>query len=173
MKRMLLSAMAALALMPSVARGAASHTVDLASGRVDGHPVLGRTIAGVTAALGRPDFRVISQSRYRIGWGSRHNFAIEVIFHRSGGSQRAWSIAFEKGPVRDVSTGELLGRTPESLQTAVVAGHADTFRLVRSYHCSARRCVGEFAPRPGHALHLTFGAHAALGTWLTLWREST
>jgi hypothetical protein len=171
MKRMLLAAMTAFVLMPSVAHGTANRTVDLASGRVDGHPVLGRTVAGVTASLGRPDFRVASQSRYRLGLGSRQNFSIEVIFGRRGGIQRAWSIAFERGPVSDVRTGELLGRTPESLETAIATAHADTFWLVRSYHCTARRCLGEFAPRPGHALHLSFGTRPALGTWLTLWRE--
>jgi hypothetical protein len=173
MKRVLLpAAMAVFVCVPSVAHGATSHTVDLATGRVDGHPVLGRTIAGVTAGLGRPDFRIVSPSRYRLGWGDRHNFAVEVIFRRRGGVQRAWSLAFERGNVRDVRAGALLARTPEALQTTLVASYGDTLRLVQSYHCKAGRCVGEFAPRPGHGLHLTFGSRPTLGTWMTLWQVS-
>jgi hypothetical protein len=173
-RMLLLSTIAVVVLMPSVARGAASHTVDLASGRVDGHLVLGRTIAGVTAGLGRPDFRVVSQAGYRIGWGDRRNFSIEVIFRRSGRIQRAWSIAFQRGQVRDAKAGELLSRTtPEALQRTLLASYENTFRLVRSYHCNARRCVGELGPRPDHTLHLTFGSLPTLGTWVTLWQAST
>jgi hypothetical protein len=167
------AAMAVFVLVPSVAHGAATHTVDLASGRVDGHPVLGRTVAGVTAGLGRPDFRVISPSRYRIGWGDPHDFSFEVLFRRQDGVQRAWSLAFERGQFRDVRAGVLLGRTPEVLQLSLVATYGDMFRLVRSYHCKAGRCVGEFAPRPGRDLHLTFGSRPVLGTWVTLWQAST
>jgi hypothetical protein len=171
-RSLLLLASAVVVLAPSSAKGAtATRAVDLTTGRVDEHRVLGRTIAGVTAALGRPDFRIVSQSGYRLGWGDRRNFSIEVIFRRSGGVQHAWSIAFEGGRVRDVRVGELLGRTPEALEKTLVAGYGDTFRLTRSYHCKAGRCVGEFAPRPGHTLHVTFGSHPVLGTWLTLWQK--
>jgi hypothetical protein len=152
------------------AQAVTGHTVDLTSGRVDGHAILGRTIAGVTAALGRPDFRVGPQSRYRIGWGDRSNFSIEVIFHRSGNVQRAWSIAFERGPVRDAKLGDLLSRNSRSLQAATLARYGDAFKVVRPYACKASYCVGEFAPRAGSLLHLTFGTRRTFGTWLTVWK---
>lgn len=171
MKRLLLLlTLAVLALPAAGARGATHHTVDLTTGRVDGHPILGRTIAGVTAALGRPDFRVGPQSHYRIGWGDRFNFSIEVIFRRSGGVQHAWSIAFERGPLRDAKLGDLLGRSSSSLQAAILARYGDTFTLVRPYACRSGNCVGEFAPRAGARVHLTFGTHRVLGTCLTVWQ---
>jgi hypothetical protein len=152
------------------AQAATDHTVDLTSGRVDGHAILGRTLAGVTAALGRPDFRVGPQSRYRIGWGDRSNFSIEVIFHRSGNVQRAWSVVFERGHVSDPKIGEMLSRNSRSLQAAILARYGDAFKIVRPYACTASYCVGEFAPRTGSLLHLTFGTLGALGTWLTVWK---
>jgi hypothetical protein len=56
MRLALLSATSMVAFV-SGAAGATSWTVDLASGHINGHRVLGRTVSGVTAALGRPDFR--------------------------------------------------------------------------------------------------------------------
>ena len=172
MRRLLILAMLAVLALPAAAGavGASAHTVDLAKGYVDGHRILGRTIAGVTAGLGRPDFRIGPTSSYRIGWGSRSNFSIEVIFRRIGGVQRAWSIAFERGPIRDPKLGDALARTPPSLQAAVLARYADNFKLVRAYACREGRCVGEFAPRTHSSLHLTFGTHRPLGTWFTVWQ---
>ena len=59
MKRLLplLLSMFAVGFAAVGARAAAGHTIDLGTGRVDGHRILGRSIAGVTAALGRSDFR--------------------------------------------------------------------------------------------------------------------
>ena len=168
MKRLpLLIGLAALALS-SGAAGAVPRTVDLATSTVDGHRVLGRTVAGVTAALGRPDFRSGQRSRYVLGWGGRPNFSIEVIFRPVGGVEHAWSIAFERD-VRDVKLGDLLGRSSNALQAAVSKSYGDRFRLERPYACENRACVGEFAPRKG-TLYLTFGTRPKLGTWLTVWQ---
>lgn len=170
MSRLLLVFGIAVLGFPIGALGASARTVDLASGRVDGHRILGRTIAGVTAALGRPDFRAGPRSRYVIGWGDRSDFRVEVIFRRSGGVERSWSVVFERGPVRDAKLGELLGRSSTALQEAVLNRYGDTFALVRPYRCtSIHYCVGEFASRTG-SVHLTFGTHGALGTWLAVWR---
>jgi hypothetical protein len=92
-----------------------------------------------------------------------------VIFRRSGGVERAWSIVFERGSVRDVKVGDLLQRSA-ALQKAVIAQYGTTFRLVRSYACKHRtECSGEFAARNG-SIHLTFGTQAVSGTWLTIWK---
>jgi hypothetical protein len=163
-------AVAALGVGAASSVASAGRTVDLTSGRLDGSRVLGQTVAQVTAALGRPDYRLPSP-RYRIGWGQRPDFAVEVLFRRSHGILRAWSIAFERGPVRDVKLGDLLGRRSAALQRAVRSQYADSLTLVRPYACKGNgECVGEFAPRPGSHLHLTFGTHRVLGTWLTLWQ---
>jgi hypothetical protein len=143
-------------------------SVDLASGRVDGHRVLGITVTQVTAALGRPDFRVGPRSRLRIGYGTRGDFSTEVLFRLSGGVQRAWSIVFERGPVRDSKVGDLLRRST-ALQRAILAKYGTMFWLVRSYACKNKECVGEFAARNG-SLHLTFGTQPVTGTWLTIWK---
>ncbi len=167
MRRLLLLSTLAVLVIPAVgAQATTGRSVDLANGRVDGHRVLGLSVAQVAAALGRPDFRVGPRSYYRIGYGTPSNFSTEVIFRRSGGIQRAWSIVFERGPVRDVKVGDLLQRSG-ALQKAILAKYGTTFRLVRSYACKKKECVGEFAARSG-PIHLTFGTLPVTGTWLTI-----
>jgi len=169
MRRPLLLVVLAVAAVPMAgARAATSHSVDLASGRVDGQQILGRTIAGVTAALGRPDFRIGPTSRSRIGWGTPSRFSTEVIFRPSAGIQHAWSIVFERGLVRDAKVGNLL-QPSAALQRAILAKYGTTFKLVRPYACKTEQCVGEFAARSG-PLHLTFGTQPVTGTWLTIWK---
>ena len=169
MKRLLVvCALAMLALPAAGAQATRSQSVDLATGRVDGHSILGRTVAQVTAALGRPDFRVGPRLRHRIGYGTPSNFSTEVIFRRSGGVERAWSIVFERGSVRNAKVGDLLQRSG-GLQDAVLTHYGTTFRLVRSYGCKRTGCSGEFAARSG-VIHLTFGTQPASGTWLTIWK---
>jgi hypothetical protein len=169
MKRLLLLCTLAVLAIPTVEEQATTRrSVDLATGHVNGHRVLGLTVAQVTAALGRPDFRVSPRSRYRIGYGPQSGFSTEVIFRLSGGVQRAWSVVFERGPVRDMKVGDLLQRST-ALQTAILTKYGTTFRLVRSYACKSKgQCSGEFAARSG-PLHLTFGTQPVTGTWLTIW----
>jgi len=168
MKRLVLLSTLAVLAFPASAAASATHVVDLASGRLDGQVIFGHTVAGVTAALGRPDFRSGPRGVYRIGWGTRPNFSLEVIFRPIGGVERAWSIVFERGPARDVKLGDLLGRSPRALQSAVRSRYADTFTLLRPYGCKAGRCGGEFVARSG-SIHLTFGTQRTLGTWVTVW----
>ena len=166
---LLLFALAVPAFPAAVAQATPGHTVDLASGRVDGHSILGNTITQVTAALGRPDFRVGPSSRHRIGYGTPSNFSTEVIFRRSGGVERAWSIVFDRGPVRDSKVGNLLQRS-NAVQKAVLAHYPTTFKLVRAYACkNTTECSGEFAAR-NDLIHLTFGTQPVSGTWLTIWK---
>jgi hypothetical protein len=169
MKRLLVVCALGMLALPAIgAQAAPSHTVELATGRIDGHSILGRTIAQVTAVLGRPDFRVGPRLRHRIGYGTPSNFSTEVIFRRSGGVERAWSIVFERGLVRDAKIGDLLQRSA-GLQDAVLANYGTTFRLVRSYACKRTGCSGEFAARNG-GIHLTFGTQPVSGTWLTIFK---
>ena len=153
----------------AVGQATTAHSVDLASATIDGHRVLGRTVAGVTAVLGRPDFRAGNQQRYRVGRDEPTDFSLEVLFRRSGGTLRAWSVVFERGAVRDPKLGDLLARLPVSLQAAIRSRYADRYRLLRGYHCRANGdCVGEFA-QPSGSLRLSFGTEPAHGRWLTLW----
>jgi hypothetical protein len=168
MKRQLLLCTLAVLAMPAAGPHATTGTsVDLATGDVNGHRVLGLTVAQVTAALGRPDFRAGPRSRYRIGYGLQSGFSTEVIFRPNSGVQRAWSIVFERGSVRDVKVGDLLQRSP-ALQQAIFDKYDSRFRLIRPYACKQKLCVGGFAARDG-ALHLTFGTQRITGTWLTIW----
>jgi hypothetical protein len=168
MKRLLvLSTLAVLALPAVGAQATTGQSVELANGRVNGHRILGLTVAQVTAALGSPEFREGPVSRYRIGYGAQSNFSTEVIFRRSGGVERAWSIVFERGAVRDLKVGDLLQRST-AIQRAILDKYGTTFRLVRSYACRSKVCAGEFAARSG-LLHLTFGTQPVTGTWLTIW----
>jgi hypothetical protein len=168
MKRLaLLSALAVLGTPAAAAHATTSLSVDLANGRIDGHRVLGLTVAQVTAALGHPDFHAGPQSRYRIGYGTLRDFSTEVLFRPSGGVERAWSIVFERGPVRDARVGDLLQR-PAALQRAILAKYGSAFRLGRTYACKRKQCVAELDETSG-ALHLTFGTQPVTGTWLTIW----
>ena len=107
-----------------------------------------------------------------VGWGERPNFSFEVVFRPISGVERAWSVAFERGPVRDVKLGDLLGRSSVSLQRAVRSRYADAFALVRPYACKRGLCVGEFAARSG-SLHVSFGTQPKLGTWVTVFHAPT
>lgn len=70
MMRLLLVAVMAVLALPAGAAGASGYTVDLTTARVDGHTILGRNVAGVTAALGRPDFHGGQRRTYMLGWGT-------------------------------------------------------------------------------------------------------
>lgn len=171
MKGLLVVAATAVLALPAGAAGASGHTVDLTTGRLDGRTILGRTVAGVTAALGRPDFHGGSRQTYMLGWGVRPNFSVEVRFHLAGGVERAWSMSFEHG-VRDTRLGDLLGRSSPALQAAILRGYADAFKLVRPYRCKSTICSGDFAQRAG-PLRLTFGTQPkSLGTWLNVYRST-
>jgi hypothetical protein len=75
---------------------------------------------------------------------------------------------FRRAPLRDSRVGELLGRTPTSLQAAIRRKYADVYSVVRSYRCRAHSCAGEFAQRDG-PLHVTFGTLPAERTYLAIW----
>jgi hypothetical protein len=144
--------------------------LDLSTGTVDGTRVLGRSVAGVTAALGRPDFRLAGGECCRIGWGTPTEFSIEVLFRHSRSAWRSWSIVFRRGGlVVDVRIGDLPNRPSPALQHQVIAKYGKTYRLVRMYACRTKGfCSGEFAQRGG-LLHFAFGTERRGGTWVTLW----
>jgi hypothetical protein len=154
--------MAAVLLLAVLALAAPGHRIDLATGAFDGHTVLGRSVARVTAALGRPDFR----SRTRVGWGRPADFSYEVIFRPRNGALRAWSIVLERGPIRDPKVGDLLRPRSRGLAAAIRAHYP--YEPVRAYRCAGRICSGELA-QSGGPLRVTYGTTSARGKWVTIW----
>jgi hypothetical protein len=168
-----ISAVVAGALIAgSAANVRPAHTLELSAGRVDGHVVLGRTLAGVRAILGRPTFTRRTRWWYRAIWGRREDFRVMVIFSRAA-RFRATSIVFERGPLVDRKLGSVLALTPTRFQTAVEDRYGDHFVLVRPYRCRSKGlCTGVFDSRDGR-LHITFGRTGQRGTFITMWRSST
>lgn len=120
-------------------------SIDLGTGKVDGHVVLGRTMAGVTAALGQPTQSFPAQQPSTMRYGSPWN--VQVLFRREHGALRAWSIVVLDSKL-----------TPAKVQRAVRERYADRYKLVRSYACRPPfGCRGDFAPTGTHTLHLGFG----------------
>lgn len=155
--------------VPAAVFAAGGHRIDLTSGEFDGHEVLGRSVADVTAVVGRPDFVSGSRRLRRLGWGRRDSFSFAVLFRPVNGRLRARTLIFESGSARDVSIGDVLRRTPKGLQSVIESKYANAFVLVRSFRCrSAGLCTGEFKSVDS-SLHLTFGRTARRGTFLTVW----
>ena len=144
-------------------------TIDLASGRLGGRTVLGRTVAGVTAGLGRPDERVRGVARYSLRYEpsspQRGSWGVQILFRRDHHALRAWSIVVVDPSFREPRIGTLLRLTPSALEKAVLASYRDRYLLLRPYQCTTkpRRCRGELGPTGEGRLHLGIGALTASG----------
>jgi hypothetical protein len=161
----------ALALVAATTAAAPrQHTVDLATGRFDGHAVLGATPARVRTMLGTPSRTSGPSTRRVLAWLRPGGaLAYEVIFAERGGREHAVTLALETGAFRDPRLGNLLVRKPRSLAAGVRTRYGDLYRLVRPLaRTPGGVLVGEFEQRAG-PLRVTFGAHGRLGTFLTLW----
>lgn len=139
-------------------------TIDLASGRLGGRPVLGRTVAGVTAALGRPDQRVPGVARYTLRYEPTSprlgNWGVQILFRRDHRALRAWSIVVADPSFREPRIGMLLRLAPSALEKAVMADYGDRYSILRPYHCTTkpRQCRGELGPTGEGRLGLGIGA---------------
>jgi hypothetical protein len=100
----------------------AAFQIALASGRVDGHPVLGRSIESVESSLGRP----ASVERYPVRVDVRYP-GLEVIF--ADGHHASALLASGTAP-------------PAAMRRTL----RDTtgLRESRPYHCDRRGCFGTF-----------------------------
>ena len=167
--RTLLAVVAVLVLAPPSGIASDAHRVSLATGELDGRQVLGRSIAEVTAVLGKPDFTSGPRRRLRVGWGRPDDFTLAVLFSPVDGRLRARTLVFERGTVRDDRVGNLLARTPKSLQAAIASRYGSELVLVRRYQCRTRGlCVGEFKTTDA-SLHVTFGRTIGRSTFVTVW----
>ena len=123
--------------------GGAVH-FDLAAGTVDGHPVLGLSVAAIRSTLGPPDYVERYVRRVDLGYGRRSRPRVEVIFNGT-----AWALDFEDPSDVEARLGRLLERTPRALQALIARRYAGVFRLVRSYRCDPKGCFGLFFNRDG------------------------
>jgi hypothetical protein len=110
-----------------VAAVAAFH-IAFASGRVNGHAVLGRSIKAVEASFGRPR----SVERYPIRVDIRYQ-GLEVIF----ADGRHASALLVTGTAR-----------PAVMRRELQ--HTTGLREARAYHCDRRGCFGTFFSTDGH-----------------------
>lgn len=167
--RVLVAGIAALTIT-ATAVASTRYQVDLATGNLDGKRVLGGSLADVRTTLGRPDFIAGPRNRRLVAWGGRAgSFRVAVLFRPAGNRLLARTLVFESGSIRDAKIGDLLGRSPRSLQLAVESNYSGMFALVRPYRCrTAGLCTGEFAARSG-GLHVTFGRTSRRGTFVTIW----
>ena len=145
------------------------HTVNLANGKFDGRAILGLTPAQVRTVLGKPDSAGGSKARYQLIWGTFPNIRFTVIFTKRGTHERAVVLAFETGIFRDPKLGDILERRPSAFQSAMRASYGDVYRLVNPLkHKPGGLYAGEFRQRDG-TLHVSFGTHLKLGTFVTVW----
>jgi hypothetical protein len=145
------------------------HRLDLSTGRVNGWAVLGRTSAGVSSLLGRPDFRGGPARRPYETWGRRADWSLKVFYRCEGSRFRAWSLVFERGPVVDPRLGNILALKPTRFQAAVREHYGDIFEVRKPYRCRGSLCTGIFDEIEG-TLHITFGITPGRGTFVTVWR---
>jgi len=152
----------------AAAAGASVHSFDLGSGFVDGHRVLGRSVAGVTAALGRPAYRHDTRSRYVLGY-RLPPATVEVLFRQAAGRLVARTVVLQDPRLTEAKTGRLLRRSPTRIQAAIAAAYGGQYELVRPYRCrTPTRCSGEFSTGDG-TRHVTFGRTVEGARFLTIW----
>lgn len=167
MQRLIALVAVAFALAAAAA-GASVHSFDLGSGFVDGHRILGRSVAGVTAVLGRPAYRHGSRTRYVLGY-RLPPATVEVLFRRAGGRLVARTVVLQDPRLTEAKTGRLLRRSPRSIQAVIAAAYGGQYELVRSYRCrTPTLCSGEFSTRDGRR-HVTFGRTVEGARFLTIW----
>jgi hypothetical protein len=99
------------------------------------------------------------------------------LLPRPAGNSWSWTriadrsgLVFERGTIRDDRVGNLLSRTPKSLQAAIASRYGTELVLVRPYQCRTRAglCVGEFKTTAAK-FHVTFGRSIGRSTFVTVW----
>jgi hypothetical protein len=136
-------------------------TFDLAAGSVDGRLLLGRTVASVTAALGKPDDRSVHkrQASLRYGPSGPHApSAVNVFFRPRAGRLRAVSVSIASPAAKEVRLGAILRLPLRRMQRAIARGYAGKVELEEAYRCRRKplRCQGTFS-RLGTNMRISFG----------------
>jgi hypothetical protein len=165
MRRLWLGAVTIAALATTGSAPAADvRTFDLSTGVVNGRAVLGRSPAGVTAALGRPDTR-FPGPRYRLQYDRRGTI---VYFRRQQGQLRAVSLVFRDSAYREARLGRALRLRPVALQRAIANAYGDEYALEQAYRCR-QVCTGVFVASEG-GRRITFGREPDGRTFIVFWR---
>ena len=132
----------------SQARLGGSFTFDLATGSIDGKPILGRALSAVTAALGTPSSRNVRRSHGSIRYGRRAGavWPLTISFRRRGGRLIAWSVYVTSTAAAEVRAGKVLRLQPRWIQHTIARAYRAELRLADPYRCRKRppRCRGEF-----------------------------
>jgi len=148
--------------------------VDLSTGYVDGHRLLGRSIAGVTASFGAPSWRhprYANAPLYRIGYGDRREPAMEVLFRRRSGMFRAVTVAFRKPPLAESRLGsDMLALTPREFTRAVFEKYKGMFTVATPLKCAFRQCSVTLRLL-GTSRYFSLGKlqRKPFGTYLSIW----
>lgn len=177
--RRLLALTAFVASMLSVPSGASGESryaasplrIDLASGAVNGHLIVGRNFASVVTAFGEPTWRTFSRRTLRAGYGDRLDFRMMVRYEKVGGLWRAKAVTFERGPLVETLMGQdVLAMSLGSFTSAAAKAYPGKVVTVRKRTCVHQACAVVFAIK-GSGRRITFG-HDGLGAYLTLWSAS-
>jgi len=165
-----LASLAVAVAASATASSTSAHTVNLATGQLDGHTILGLTPSQVSAVLGKPDAAHGTKSRYVLQWGGGSPPHYEVIFTKHGASERAVTLALETGAYQDPKIGNILKPTPAAFASLMQARYGRIYRILKPLsHQPGGRSSGEFVQRSG-SLHVSFGSRPNWGTFITLWQ---
>jgi hypothetical protein len=150
-----------LAACPPAAIGGSGSTaparpyeqVDLATGSVAGHPILGHTRADVERALGTPD---AARPALLLYGGTSPAAASLIVFFGRG--DRALWLEYVDPATTDARLGRLLRLQPPELQKRLIAAYGSRYALSFGYGSEPALvgCSGLFRARSGH-LDLAFG----------------
>ena len=158
--RTLAAALAALALAAPAGAAGFPVGVDVATARVNGKVVLGRTLPDVVRLFGRPDSYLRAPNVTYLRYGPPLTFSLLVLFRQQGPALVASSIAFQDPALVELRLGRLLAQQPGAIQRALRRGYGSAFRLDRPYACSGGdECSGEFRALSG-TRRITFGLAA-------------
>lgn len=155
------------------ARAAAPElSVSLLDGSLNRHVLLGKSVAGVTAALGKPTWRIRGASDYRLIYGDRRDFRIMVHFRERAGDLRAVSVAFERAPVFESKLGiNILSLPPRYFASKALAAYKGSLTVTRPARCLRGTCSVTLHV-VGTDRSVTYGRTSTLGPYLTIWKPS-
>jgi hypothetical protein len=144
-------------------------TVDLGTGAINGHVILGKSVAQVARSLGKPSWRMPGTRRYRLGYGDRTDFSLMIRFQKQGAALRAVAVAFERQPLFERRIGmNVLAMTPRAFQSAVARSYGAGFTVATRLRCARQMCSLTLRSSDSDR-RVTFGTTKSLGAFLTIW----
>jgi hypothetical protein len=132
--------------------------IDLADLHVNGRPILGQTVAAVTAALGRPThMRGSAQITNGVaipallyGGTTSNNAELVIDFIKKGSKIVANGLSYSSPSLTDARIGNLLRLQPSELQARVRSTYGSAYRLRLAYGSNpGAGCTGTFVSSSG------------------------